>query len=51
MVKESGLVDDDTADIISAVADAAERQAEASRDTTLKDRLKMGGSCISYMHH
>ena len=51
MVKESGLVDDDTADTISGVADAAVNQAEASRDTTLEDRLKMGGSSISCMHH
>lgn len=45
VAKNSGLVDDETADIISAVADAAENQAEAGRDATITDRLKMGGRC------
>ncbi|KAL5481861.1 hypothetical protein EMCRGX_G022121 [Ephydatia muelleri] len=44
VAKNSGLVDDETADIISAVADAAENQAEAGRDATITDRLKMGGA-------
>ena len=47
MVKESGLVDDGTADIISGVADAAERVADAA----VNQAEAMGGSCISYMHH
>lgn len=45
VAKNSGLVDDQTADIISGVADAAEKQAEADRDATISDRLKMGGWC------
>ena len=45
VAKNSGLVDDETADIISGVADAAENQAEAGRDATITDRLKMGGRC------
>ena len=43
VVKNSGLVDEETADIISGVADAAENQAEAGRDATITDRLKIGG--------
>ena len=40
-VQESGLVDEDTADIVSGVADAVENQAEAGRDASVTDRLKM----------
>lgn len=42
-VQESGLVDEDTADIVSGVADAVENQAEAGRDASVTDRLKMAG--------
>ena len=42
-VNESGLVDEDTANVISSVADAAENQAEAGRDASITDRLKMAG--------
>lgn len=38
-----GIVDENTADIIEGVADAAENQAEAGRDATIADRLKMAG--------
>lgn len=39
----AGLVDEDTANIIEGVADAAENQASADRDASLTDRLKMAG--------
>ena len=39
----TGLVDEDTANIVEGVADAAENQASADRDATLTDRLKMAG--------
>ena len=42
-MKESGLVDDDVANVVEGTADAAEKQADASRDTSAKDRLKMAG--------
>ncbi len=38
-----GLVDEDTANIIEGVADAAENQASADGDASLADRLKMAG--------
>ena len=38
-----GVVDEDTANVIEGVADAAQNQAEADRDATLADRLKMAG--------
>ena len=38
-----GVVDEDTANIIEGVADAAQNQAEADRDATIADRLKMAG--------
>lgn len=41
MVKDSGVVDEDTANVISAVADAAENQVEAGRDASVTDRIKM----------
>ena len=43
IVKESGLVDEDVADIVEGVADAVENQADASRDASITDRLKMAG--------
>lgn len=43
IVRESGLVDDDVADIVEGVADAVENQADASRDASIGDRLKMAG--------
>ena len=38
-----GIVDEDTANVIEGVADAAQNQAEADRDATIADRLKMAG--------
>lgn len=43
IVKESGLVDEDTAAIIEGVADGIENQADAGRDASITDRLKMAG--------
>ena len=43
VIKDTGLVDEETAGAISSVADAAENQAEAGRDATITDRLKMAG--------
>lgn len=43
MIKDTGLVDEETAGVISSVADAAENQGEAGRDATITDRLKMAG--------
>lgn len=43
-VKDSGLVDEDTANIIEGVADGVEHQAEAGRDASLTDRAKMAGT-------
>jgi len=40
VVKNSGL-DEDTVNVIEDVADAAENQADAGRDATLADRVKM----------
>ena len=37
----AGVVDSDTADIVEGVADAAQNQAEAGRDATVADRVKM----------
>ena len=45
-VKDSGIVDDDTANILEGVADTVEHQAEAGRDTSITDRVKMGGKCV-----
>lgn len=42
-VSESGLVDEDIVEIVGSVADAVENQAEAGRDATITDRLKMAG--------
>lgn len=43
VVKESGLVDEETAEMVGGAADAVQNQAEASRDATIADRLKMAG--------
>ena len=40
-VKDSGLVDDKTANIVEGVADGVKNQAEADRDASVTDRLKM----------
>lgn len=40
IAKESGVVDED---LVDGVADAVENQADASRDATLSDRLRMAG--------
>lgn len=40
-VKDSGLVDDQTAGVLEGVADGIENQAEADRDASMTDRLKM----------
>ena len=45
----TGIVDEDTADVLESVADAAQNQAEADRDATVTDRLKMAGIWIIYM--
>ncbi len=42
-LKDSGLVDDDTAQLVGGVMDAVENQAEAGRDASIADRLKMVG--------
>ncbi len=39
--KDSGIVDDDTAGIMEGVADGVKNQAEADRDASVTDRLKM----------
>ena len=39
-------VDEDVVNVVEGVADAVENQADADRDATLTDRLKMGGLCI-----
>ena len=36
-------VDEDAVNIVEGVADAVENQANADRDATLSDRLKMAG--------
>ena len=38
-----GVVDEDMANAIEGAADSAQNQAEADRDTTVSDRLKMPG--------
>lgn len=43
VVKQSGLVDEETAEIVGGVADAVQNQAEAGRDASIADRLKMAG--------
>ncbi len=45
----TGLVDEDTANIIEGVADAVENQADADRDASLTDRLKVAGGDASGM--
>ncbi len=42
-LKDSGLVDDDTAQLVGGALDAVENQAEAGRDASMADRLKMAG--------
>ena len=42
-MKESGLVDDDVEKVVEGGADAVEKQADASRDASATDRLKMAG--------
>lgn len=37
-------VDEDVVNIVEGVADAVENQADASRDATIADRLKMAGT-------
>lgn len=44
-MKDSGIVDEDTANIIEGVADGVKDQAEADHNTSLKDRAKMAGEC------
>ena len=39
-------VDEDVVNVVEGVADAVENQADADRDATLTDRLKMGGPYI-----
>ena len=48
--KDSGIVDDDTAGILEGVADGVKNQAEADRDASVTDRLKMASksSCKNY---
>ena len=43
VVKQSGVVDEETAEIVGGVADAVQNQAEAGRDASIADRLKMAG--------
>lgn len=43
-------VDENVVNIVEGVADAVENQADASRDATLADRLKMAGNSLSYMY-
>ena len=43
MIKDAGVVDEQTAGAISSAADAVENQVEAGRDATITDRLKMAG--------
>ena len=43
VVKESGLVDEETAEMVGGAADAVQNQAEAGGDATIADRLKMAG--------
>lgn len=45
-VKESGVVDGDAANVIGAVADGVENQAEAGRDASVTDRLKMASKLL-----
>ena len=40
-------MDDDTADLIGSGIDAVENQANADRDATLSDRLKMAGMSLN----
>ena len=47
-VKDSGLVDDQTANIIEGAADAVQDQAEADHNTSLADRAKMAGKNNKY---
>ena len=42
-MKDSGIVDEDTANIVEGVADGVKDQAEADHNTSLKDRAKMAG--------
>lgn len=42
-LKDTGLVDDSTADLVGGAMDAVENQAEAGRDASVADRLKMAG--------
>ena len=44
-MKDSGIVDEDTANIVESVADGVKDQAEADHNTSLKDRAKMAGEC------
>ncbi len=43
LVAKNAGVDEDTMDVVEGVADAAENQADAGRDATLADRVKMAG--------
>ena len=36
-------MDDDVAKVVEGTADAVEKQADASRDASVTDRLKMAG--------
>ncbi len=45
-LKNSGIVDDDTANLIGGAVDMVENQAEAGRDATVADRLKMAGEVL-----
>ena len=47
-IRQSGL-DDKTADILDDAVDVAEDQADASRNATVSDRVKMAGNDIPYI--
>ena len=49
-VRDSGLVDENTANIVEGVAGGVQNQAEASRDASVTDRLKMAGKVFIYIY-
>ena len=43
-------MDEETAGVIGSVADAAEKQADAGRDASFTDRVKMASECFNRLH-
>ena len=48
-MNESGLVDENTAQLVTSATDVVQNQAEADRDATFSDRLKMAGGLLTVL--